>query len=399
MKEIQYLDLILNGIFKNERFLKNYIIRKQKEAENKYFVSEAEFFQKCNETIALLENRFDFKFLEKRREMYDSIELLKKNNKPFEKELDVVNSFTLERININLSDITKGKNKSDLWYSQIKSLKNSLVEIIIKNFITSTKIKDLDINKYLKFVFTKKSISRESKKNAVKQLMAEINEEKTISNYRIWIDYVFNKQNYWKELKQEDKNSFKELRKKSFNEMNDLYKNFIICSPKTTVDIVNEFEEAIIDRLIKEPFQKTTLELINGQLPKEIFKLAIVIGKIDFIKKINQQKAVKSHINNIKSKELTINEIALKCVLEGIKLDRKKAKEELKDTIHNSSDKLYNKYIYWSVKAERIGDPGSHAKLRNKIKLYERVIQFLPEHKKSYAESELTTLESYLSKY
>ena len=399
MKEIQYLDLTLNGILKNERFLKYYIIRKQKEAENKYIVSEAEFYQKCNDTLDLLENRFESKFLEKRREMYDTIELLKNNNKPFEKELDLVNSFTLERFNINLSDITKGKNKADLWYSQIKSFKNSLVEIINKNFITSTKIKDLDINKYLKFVFSKKSISRESKKNTVIQYMTESNQEKTISNYRIWIDYIFNKKNYWKELNQEDKNSFKELRKKSFNEMNDLYKNFIISSPKTTVDIVNEFEEAIIARLTEEPFQKTTLELINGQLPKEIFKLAIVIGKIDFIKKINQQKAVKNHINKIKSKELTINEIALKCVLAGTNLDRKNAKEELEGTIHKSSDRLYNKYINWSLKAERIGDPGSHAKLRNKIKLYERVIQFLPDHKKSVAESELTTLESYLSKY
>jgi hypothetical protein len=399
MKEIQYLDLILNGILKNERFLKNFIIRKQKEAENKYFISEAEFFQKCNDTIALLENRFESQFLEKRRKMLDSIESLNKSNKPFNKEMDLANSFTLERFNINLSDITNGKYKVDLWYSQIMHFKNCLFEIIIKKYTATSKIKDLDINKYLKFVFSKKSISRESKKYTVFQLMAESNQEKTISNYRIWIDYVFNKQNYWKELNQEDKNSFKELRKKSFNEMNDLYKNFIISSPKTTVEIVHEFEEAIINRLIEEPFQKTTLELINGQLPKDIFKLAIVIGKIDFIKRINQQKAVKNHINKIKSKELTINEIALKCVLEGTNLDRKKAKEELEDTIHKSSDKLYNKYIYWMLKAERIGDPGSHAKLRNKIKLYERVIQFLPDHKKSDAESELKTLESYLSKY
>ncbi len=52
MTEIQYLDLILNGILKNERLLKNYLIRKQKEAENKNFVSEIEFVQKCNAVIS-----------------------------------------------------------------------------------------------------------------------------------------------------------------------------------------------------------------------------------------------------------------------------------------------------------------------------------------------------------
>jgi transcription elongation GreA/GreB family factor len=73
MKEIQYLDLILNGILKNERFLKNYIIRKQKEAENKNYISEAEFFEKCNETISLLENKFEAQSQEKRRKIHDSI--------------------------------------------------------------------------------------------------------------------------------------------------------------------------------------------------------------------------------------------------------------------------------------------------------------------------------------
>ena len=104
MKEIQYLDLILNGILKNERFLKNYIIRKQKEAENKNFISEAEFFENCHETVSFLENKFEAQFIEKRRKMHDSIELLKKSNKPFKEEMDLVESFKLERLNINLSE-------------------------------------------------------------------------------------------------------------------------------------------------------------------------------------------------------------------------------------------------------------------------------------------------------
>jgi hypothetical protein len=293
MKEIQYLDLILNGILKNERFLKNYLIRKQKEAENKNFISEAEFFENCHETVSFLENKFEAQFIEKRRKMHDSIELLKKSNKPFKEEMDLVESFKLERLNINLSEITNGKYKDDLWYSQIKLLRENIFEIIIKKQITTFEIKDLDIYNYLDFVFSKKSISRESKKKAVLNLMDGSNQEKIISNFRIWIDYVFNQQNYWKELTEVDKKSFEELRTKSLEEMNALFENYIKGSPKPRVVLKKEFEITIIERLCKEPFQKTTSDLMEGCLPKDINKLAIVIGKLDFIKKSQQPKAEK----------------------------------------------------------------------------------------------------------
>ena len=65
MKEIQYLDILLFGILKKESGFKSYLVRKQKEADTKNFVSEAEFFENCNETVSLLENRIESQFLEK----------------------------------------------------------------------------------------------------------------------------------------------------------------------------------------------------------------------------------------------------------------------------------------------------------------------------------------------
>ena len=59
MKEIQYLDILLFGILKNESGFKSYLVRKQKEAENKNFVSETEFVQKCNAVISNLENNIE----------------------------------------------------------------------------------------------------------------------------------------------------------------------------------------------------------------------------------------------------------------------------------------------------------------------------------------------------
>ena len=293
MKEIQYLDILLLGILKTESRFKSYLIRKQKEAEKKNFVSEAEFFENCYETVSLLENRIESQFLEKRNELYQTIELLKSNKKPFEKELKLANNLSLDRFNINLSNITNGKYKDELWYSQIKFIKNCFVEINNQNFKITTEIKDIDIDNYLDFIFSQKEISRETKKKAVVKLIEESKEEKTITNYRIWFDYVFNQHNYWKEITQDERKLFGELRAKSFEEMNALFLNTIKGSPKPGAVLKKEFEAAIINRLSKEPFQKTTSDFMEGLLTKDLNILAAVIGKLDFIKSFQLPKAEK----------------------------------------------------------------------------------------------------------
>jgi hypothetical protein len=293
MKEIQYLAILLFGILKKESGFKSYLVRKQKEAEMKNFVSEVEFFENCNETVSLLENRIESQFLEKRYQFYQTIELLKSNNKPFEKELELANKLSKDHFNINLSSITNGKYKDELWYSQINLIKNCIVEIKNQNFKITSEIKDLDIDNYLDFIFSQKEISRETKENAVEVLMKVNKQEKTSLNKQVWNDYVFNQHNYWKEITQDERKLFGELRAKSFEEMNALFINTIKGSPKPRTVLKKEFEAAIIDRLSKEPFQKTTSDFMEGLLTKDLNILAAVIGKLDFIKSFQLPKAEK----------------------------------------------------------------------------------------------------------
>jgi hypothetical protein len=396
MKEIQYLDILLFGILKKESGFKSYLVRKQKEAEKKNFVSEVEFFENCNETVNLLENRIESQFLEKRYELYQTIELLKSNKEPFEKELKFVNNLSKDHFNINLSTITNGKYKDELWHSQIKLIKNCIGEIKNQNFIITSEIKDLDIDNYLDFIFSQKEISRETKEKTVQVLMEGNKQEK--STYEVWYDYVFNQQNYWKEITQVERKLFGEIRTKSFEEMNTLFLNTIKGSPKPRAVLKKEFEVVIIDRLSGEPFQKTTSDFMEGLLPKDLNILATVIGKLDFIKSLQTPKAEKIlEIEHFKA--LTLREIALKCYYEGKILNRDNAIIELEVTKHNSSDKLYSHFTRWSTKLERTADPDSKVKLLNKIKNFERVIQSLPEAKRSAAIDDLNILESYITKY
>lgn len=398
MKEIQYLDILLFGILKKESGFKKYIVRKQKEVEKKNFVTEVEFFENCNATVVQLENRIETKLLEKRNELKQTIKLLKSNEKPFKKELELLNNLSIERFNINLSTITNGKFKEELWHSQIKLIKNCLVEIKNQNFIITSEIKDLNIDNYLNFIFSKKEISKETKEGAVEVLMELYKQEKTSLNKEICNDYVFNQHNYWKEITQDERKLFGELRAKSFEEMNTLFTNTIKGSPKPIDELKKEFEVAILDRLSKEPFQKTTSDFMDGLLTKDLNILATVIGKLDFIKSNQLPKAKK--ILEIKHfKPLTLREIALKCYYEGKILNRDNAIIELKNTKHNSNDKLYSNFTKWSTKLERTSDPDSKVKLLNKIKIFERVIQSLPKSKRTAAMDDLKILESYITKY
>ena len=290
MKNFQFLEIIIDGILKNELHLKNYLIRKQKEAENKNYFSEIEFYQKCSAVITQLESNIELQFTDRKKKLQQTIELLKSKNNPFKKELKASENLSLDSFYINLSIYTKGKYEGELWLSQKKKKKKCIDEIHSQKFKITTEIKDLDIDKYLNFIFSKKAISSKNKENAVVILMNENNQESTEENYQIWRDYVFNQQKYWKTLTKKDKKSFEELRTMSLNETNTLFEKYIKGSPKPTINLEKEFEAAILKRLAEEPFLKTTYEFIQGLLPQDINKLAIIIGKLDFIKNLKNQK-------------------------------------------------------------------------------------------------------------
>jgi hypothetical protein len=290
MKNFQFLEIIIDGILKNELHLKNYLIRKQKEAENKNYFSEIEFYQKCSAVITQLESNIELQFTDRKKKLQQTIELLKSKNNPFKKELKASENLSLDSFYINLSIYTKGKYEGELWLSQINYIKKCIDEIHSQKFKITTEIKDLDIDKYLNFIFSKKAISSKNKENAVVILMNENNQESTEENYQIWRDYVFNQQKYWKTLTKKDKKSFEELRTMSLNETNTLFEKYIKGSPKPKINLEKEFEAAILKRLAEEPFLKTTYEFIQGLLPQDINKLAIIIGKLDFIKNLKNQK-------------------------------------------------------------------------------------------------------------
>jgi hypothetical protein len=154
-----------------------------------------------------------------------------------------------------------------------------------------------------------------------------------------------------------------------------------------------EFEKAIIDMLSERPFQETFSDFMNKNLPKDLKKLAIVIGKLDFVKTFQ-----KSELEN-QAKPLTLKQIALKCFYEGKVLNRESAKKELEGTKYKSNDKLYAHFTKWSNTTDRRADPEGKNKLLNKINDFERVIGLLPLNKTKSAIDDINILKSYIYLY
>lgn len=123
MAELQYLDIILSGYFSDERLLKKYLIRKQKELKRKNFVSKKEFIQRCQNIIIQFETDIENQYTKRRNELYQTVNLLKSENKPFEKELELTKNLSKDNLYIQLSSLS-----SDKWIFQFQRQKHKVHE-------------------------------------------------------------------------------------------------------------------------------------------------------------------------------------------------------------------------------------------------------------------------------
>ena len=93
--------------------------------------------------------------------------------------------------------------------------------------------------------------------------------------------------------------------------------------------------------------------------------------------------------------ELKIDQIALKYAYEGLQITRENGDKIAKEYGHNSGEKLFQRFTYFSSSANRKGKPTlcTPTKLDNKIKLIESIIELLPTDKQERAKDEVSVLK------
>lgn len=93
--------------------------------------------------------------------------------------------------------------------------------------------------------------------------------------------------------------------------------------------------------------------------------------------------------------ELKIDQIALKYAYESFQITRKNGDGIAKKHGHNSGEKLFQRFTYYSSPANRKGKPSpcTPKTLGNKIKLIESVMELLPTDKQQRAKDEVSILK------
>jgi hypothetical protein len=96
---------------------------------------------------------------------------------------------------------------------------------------------------------------------------------------------------------------------------------------------------------------------------------------------------------------LSLRQIALMYFYEGKQITRENGDSIAKQYGHNSGEKLFQHFTYYSATPNRIGKPSpfTQTKLKNKIDLFQSVVNLLPESKKQRAIDELIVLNTHYS--
>jgi len=93
---------------------------------------------------------------------------------------------------------------------------------------------------------------------------------------------------------------------------------------------------------------------------------------------------------------LSLKQIALICYYNDGRITRQNAGDTAKRHGHNSGEALFHHFSYYSSTTNRRGDPGTERKLKNRIKLFESIAEYLTDKAKLVFSDELKTLKTHL---
>lgn len=175
-------------------------------------------------------------------------------------------------------------------------------------------------------------------------------------------------------------------------------KEYFELSDFTTVQL--EYIFKALDKYF-ELFKNIPLKNLFALSSSEVHKTNEIINDVTVRQKeiIENYTNLKKQLLGLKTKKLTVDQIALFYFYKGIQITRANGVSKIKPFGFKSGERLYQRYNYFSSSINRINPPypNSHTKFKNKIKLFESVVNMLPISKRKRAQSELDTLKSKFS--
>jgi hypothetical protein len=172
-----------------------------------------------------------------------------------------------------------------------------------------------------------------------------------------------------------------------FEEQEDHYKKYLPENRKNDICIqfvaYCNFPDATPKGYILTDSEKELAKRVYETYSHNYNKLNEVIEKLDKRFSTGEPKA---------KPEFTMKEIALRYVYEEKAITKENSNEIAKSFGHNSGHKLYLDFNFYSDKTNRKAKPETKKTMENKIELFEKVIEVLPDKYKQKAIDELKIL-------
>lgn len=383
---MDYLEIVLQGYFNenNKEHLEKYFFREFKKAEKEQFFEANEFFNGCLKVVERWEKYLQDKINERKKELYLAINAAKSGTLKFEnlhgQSIEQKRKETIEYCEQELKEVRPDGIGSISFTVHLASLTNGRIAysmghnelLLIKHSINKAYEKAVENNKKLLISKMDKTVTK------ISNLVADF--------YFFQIDLVDNleyKGKTYKEQKQRNNNSI--LTPENWEQHKETFFTQRMATYKDSYTLTEKI------KLELSALEKLSINKTDYQILIDRYK-AYLRQKQDLIpQQSDKQKPV-----------LKIDQIALKYVYEGYQITRENGNELAKKYGHNSGEKLFQRFTYYSSSSNRKGKPTpcTPKKLDNKIKLIESVIDLLPKDKKGRAKDEVEILKSiYESEY
>ncbi|TDP02201.1 hypothetical protein [Flavobacterium sp. 245] len=153
-------------------------------------------------------------------------------------------------------------------------------------------------------------------------------------------------------------------------------------------------------KMYKDIIESTNEYASAQEIERKIIQIRMIFPKIISFLETKKNELIQLETEKIKIEKLSVKQIALKLVYEGVVVSKENANEIIQKYGYTSGHNLYQEYNkVWSSK-KRITDPNETLKvLQNKIDLFESVAEIVSPELKEKVEDEIKLLKNYVPKY
>lgn len=371
---MNYSEIIEQGIINDNtrEHLEQYFTREFNKANSENFIEADEFYNGCLKVLKNWEAHLQEKVYKRKCDLQLMLSTAKENKESFEiYENELKNEredgIGSETYTINLNRLTNGRLGYNMEFSELLFIKDAINKAYFNtyNFYSVTDLKEVfSDNKLIAVTYS--------------------NKDKLRHKFDLKNGNIYHKDSKYL-LKVEDRTKLNTSFHLKFERMYILnvspFLNYQYSKSNNRKELLKYVERAVLNS-----------KMIKHKGVKQEIAEWVQIIKND--KKQEKESTPPPH----QEEKLTLKQIALEHFYSNKQITRQNGNKIAKQYGHNSGEKLFQHYTFYSSTANRTAKPNlcTSKKLKNKIMLFESVLDLLPTNKQQRVSDEIQTLKNIL---